>query len=147
MFTVQSLFLAGLFLLGNIYMSRSAASRGEASPGALRIMRLATIGIAILGVLIIIPPQLPLGSMTPWKYLSLAGFVLLSGTTLVLYLRSSSTFSWGRVQAGSQWALAGLAIVAVLMMITMGIIRSSARGDDSIVGRLPSQPPPHILSR
>ena len=136
LFLVQSFFLAVAFLLGNIYLTQTANARAKLGAGARAWMRWATVAIALLGVLLVIPQQFPLGTMSPWKYLGLAGFLVFGGTTLFLYLRAMPTFTWGNARAGSQWALVAAAVVAILLFTTMGVIRTTARGGEPIVGPL-----------
>lgn len=139
MFLVQSFFLGAVIFLGNTYLAL-AVRRGELQSGPVSWMRYSLWAIAILVLLLILPQQIPLGLMTPWKYIALGGLIVLSVTNLVLYLRARRTFVWGRAGRAPHLALvlAGIAIMA--LMITMGTIREGARGSDLIYEHLfPSQ--------
>ncbi len=135
MFLVQTFLLGALLFLGNLYFSR-AIHRGQPGARAAVWTGRSLWLIALLALLAIIPKEWPLGQMTPWKYLSLAGLALLSVANLAIYLRNRHTFVWGRAGRDSQAALVALGIVAVALMVTMGVIRESARGSDLIYKRL-----------
>jgi hypothetical protein len=92
--------------------------------------------VGLLTLLGVVPQQVPLGLMTPWKYISLVGMDFITIINLVLYLRVSPNFRWGKVGRGSQLALISIGIVIAALMITMGIIRASARGSYTIYGRM-----------
>lgn len=139
LFILQSFLLAGVFVVGSFYLWQAAAGRGTLDDDSARWMKRATwLGLA-LGALLVIPKELPLGAMTPWKYLALAGLVATSGHNLYRYLRASSTFVWGRAGSASHLALAAVAVLAVAVLVVMGVIRSTARGDDLIYERLPRE--------
>jgi cytochrome bd ubiquinol oxidase subunit I len=135
MFVPQMLFFGGTLLLANVYLA-SAVRRGDgASPWPRRLVWIA-LASAILGI---IPPSLPLGLM-PFKYVALLGLFVASIVNLVIYLRAGRRFSWGRAPRGSATALAALSVTVVLLIVTMGVIRTSARGGDPIYQRMsPSQ--------
>lgn len=137
MFLVQQFFFGIALLLGNLYMF--LARRRAGSDGRGRSwMRLSIWLILILALLAIVPREWPLGQMSPWKYLSLGGGILLTAINLVLYLGSRGRFAWGMAGAGAQAALAATAVTIALLMITMGTIRESSRGGDLIYHRLGS---------
>ena len=103
-------------------------------------MRNSLWAVGILALLAIVPKEWPLGQMMPWKYVALAGLVLISFINLLLYLGGRSSFVWGKADSRAQVALAILGVVIIALMVTMGVIRTSARGSDPIYNRLgPSQ--------
>lgn len=133
LFLVQTFFLGATFFMGNVYLTL-AIRRGSPGPRTANWLRGSLWAIGLLALLGIVPSGWPLGQMMPWKYVSLAGLVLLSAVNLGLYLRARGSFVWGRAGRGSQMALAALGVTIVALIVTMGIIRESARGRDLIYG-------------
>lgn len=136
LFLIQSILFGATFFSAALYMARSALTRAEPRGFTRALLRWAPWGMLAATVLIAIPRQLPLGAMVPWKFISLSVFVVLGAAVLIAYLRLHRSFTWGQVTRGSQWALLAAATAVVLLMITMGVIRSSARGGDLINERL-----------
>ncbi len=137
MFLVQQFFFGLVLLLGNLYLAL-AVRRSERRVQGRSWMTSSLWLIGVLALLAIVPKEWPLGQMTPWKYISLGGGILLTLINLVLYLRSRGGFTWGRSGTGAQAALAATALSLVLLLITMGTIRESARGSDLIYHRVGS---------
>ncbi|MHB1134024.1 MAG: cytochrome ubiquinol oxidase subunit I [Chloroflexota bacterium] len=137
LFWLQSALLGLVFLLGNLYMGSAATSRGQPGARAAAWLRWSTLAVLLLALLLIVPRGWPLGNMSPWKYLALAGLVGVSGVTLVVYLLQSRRFVWGRAGRFSHLSLLGLAGAIVALLVTMGVIREAARGADLITDRLP----------
>jgi hypothetical protein len=135
MFVPQMLFFGATLLLANIYLA-SATRRGDGASAWPRRLVWIALASAIFGI---IPPSLPLGRMM-FKYIALLGLFGASVANLVLYLRAGRRFVWGQAPRSSATALAALSVVVVLLIITMGVIRTSARGGDPIYQRMhPSQ--------
>ncbi|MGE5617863.1 MAG: hypothetical protein ACM3US_01250 [Sphingomonadaceae bacterium] len=135
MFLVQTALFGTLLFLGNLYLV-FAVQRGNPGAGVVSWMRNSLWAIGLLVLLGTIPKEWPLGTMTPWKYISLGGLVLLSALNLALYWRSRRDFVWGRSGTGAQVTAVLLGVAIVALIVTMGIIRSSARGDYLIYDRL-----------
>ncbi len=136
MFLAQAFFLDAVLFLGNVYLSLSVRRRGKPDRKSASWMEKSLWVIAILALLLIVPKELPLGQMMPWKYISLAGLVALTAVNLGLYLRERRCFHWGTGGRGLQLALALIGVSIVALMVTMGVIRSSARGGYPIYGQM-----------
>jgi len=137
LFLVQ-IFLFGLvLLLANGYLAISARERSPTSSRGLRFMRGSLAALAFCVLLASVPRGWPLGAMKPWKYLALAGLVVLTATNLVLYVRLRGRFVWGRAGRSSKALLALTAAATVALLVTMGVIGSTARQGWLIYGRLP----------
>jgi cytochrome bd ubiquinol oxidase subunit I len=135
MFLVQQFFLGSVLIFGNLYLS-SGMKRAKQQGSAAVWMRYSVIALAALTILAIIPKEYPFGQMYPWKYISLAGFIVLTLANLVLYIRAGRDFEWGKVGRGSQAALLMVTVTIMALMITMGTIRESARGGDLIFHKM-----------
>ncbi len=135
MFLIQTFLFGSVLFLGNLYMVR-AIRRGNPEPGTLSWMRNSLWAVGLLALLAVIPKEWPLGAMRPWKYIGIGGSVLLSLINLGLYWRARRGFVWGRSGNGAQVAAVLLGAAIVALIVTMGIIRSSARGDYLIYDRL-----------
>ncbi|MHB1161586.1 MAG: cytochrome ubiquinol oxidase subunit I [Chloroflexota bacterium] len=135
MFLVQTFLFGSVLFLGNLYLA-SAIHRGNPGPGATAWMRNSLWAIGLLALLATIPKEWPLGAMSPWKYIGLGGLVLLSLINMGLYWRARRGFVWGSSGNGAQVAAVLLGAAIVALIVTMGIIRSSARGDYLIYDRL-----------
>jgi len=133
LFLVQGFFLGAVLFLGNLYLALSIR-RGNSSPQAATRMWTFVWIIGALVLLLLVPKEVPLGQMRPWKYMALGGLVLFSFVNLVLYFRERRTFTWGSGGRGLRWALAITGLSIVFLMITMGVIRESARGSYLIYG-------------
>lgn len=132
---VQGFFFGGALFLANLYFLL-ALRRGRPDRRAQSWIRTSVIAVGILALLLIVPKEWPLGQMMPWKYISLTGMVSFSAVSVAFYWRCRPSFAWG---AGGRWtryslALTGIALVALL--VTMGVIRTSARGEYVIYGRM-----------
>jgi cytochrome bd-type quinol oxidase subunit 1 len=136
MFQLQIGLLGGTFLLSNLYMYLNTP-RGEQRLGSIRWMRYLLWINALLIGLAVLPSTVPLGRMNPWKYMALAGFILLTAGNLTIYLRSRRGSVWGTGGRQSHAVLAALGVVVVALFVTMGIIRSSARGNWVIYEKMP----------
>ncbi|MCL5025942.1 MAG: hypothetical protein M1531_05545 [Chloroflexi bacterium] len=145
MFLVQMFFIGVVLFSGNYYLA-TAMRRGNPGPGVLDWARNSLWAIGVLALLGIVPKELPLGQMMPWKYISLLGIGLLTIVNLTLYLRAEADFAWGRVSRGSQAALVVVGVAIVALMVTMGVIRESARGSDLIYKRMPASQSQEIPS-
>ncbi len=136
MFRIQTLLVGVGLFLANYYLmttlSRMEGSGQRSAQGRRPFLWL----VAILALLAIVPKEWPLGQMMPWKYIALVGLVIVTAFNLAIYLRNMPAFVWGKVGAGPQVALIALGVGIVALMITMGVIRESARGGDLIYKRL-----------
>lgn len=135
MFLVQAFLFGAVLFLGNLYLAL-ALKRASPTPKGVAWARNSIWAIGLLVVLGVVPKEWPLGQMTPWKYISLAGLVLLSFVNLLRYVRARRGFIWGKVGRGSQTALAIIGVAIVALMVIMGTIREGARGSDLIYRRL-----------
>lgn len=135
MWLVQGFFFGAVLFLGNLYIL-SAVRRGRPERSSVAWMRRSLLAVGILALLLIVPKEWPLGQMMPWKYISLAGLVLFSALSLVLYLRARPSFVWGSGGRLPALTLAAAGIALVALMVTMGVIREGARGGDLIYGRM-----------
>ncbi|MCL5961922.1 MAG: cytochrome ubiquinol oxidase subunit I [Chloroflexi bacterium] len=135
MFLVQGFFFGAVLFLGNVYMALSIR-RGKPGKWTVTWMRNSAWAIGILALLLIVPKGWPLGQMMPWKYISLFGLVLFSLVNVALYRRVRRDFAWGSGGRELQVAMAIVGIAIVALMVTMGIIRTSARGSYVIYGQM-----------
>jgi cytochrome d ubiquinol oxidase subunit I len=78
----------------------------------------------------------PLAAMIPWKILALIAYSLLAIAGVVWYLRGLPGVIWGHARRGEQRLLYLMAVLAVLMMITMGFIRENGREPFLISGEI-----------
>ena len=145
LFLLQGGLLGLVLFLGDLYFV-FAMRRGNPSP-AMRTWLWVSLGlIALLTGLLMVPSGFPLGLMFPWKYISLAGMPLIVLTNLVLYLRARRSFQWGvsdRKAPQVAMLLVGVSIMALL--VTMGVIRESARGSYLIFGVMPANEAQQII--
>jgi cytochrome bd-type quinol oxidase subunit 1 len=133
---VQSFFYAAVIFFGNLYFTLSTQHSNPSSRATIW-MRRSLWALAALGLLLIVPKELPLGQMKPWKYIALAGLVLLSAVNLRLFLKTPRRLARDVVGAGSRLSLILVGVAVIALLITMGIIRSTARGPFLIYDRLP----------
>lgn len=131
LFLVQIGLVGITFLLGNLYMFLGLR-RGNQDSSVISWMRISLWLLVLLVALGIIPKELPLGTMRPWKYISLGGFMVLTIVNLILYLRARRSFSWGLEYWQARATMLGIGITIVATIVVMGIIRESARGPDPI---------------
>ncbi len=118
--------LGGVIFLGNLYMLLGM-QRGAPRPAAMTWMRISLVLLALATGLAVLPKDVPLGTMNPWKYIAMAVYVSITLINLVIYCRARSTFTWGGASR-RRWAV--LALMGGLIMalfVTMGTIRESAR--------------------
>jgi len=134
LFLTQTLLFNLTLLLASLYLAMTV-TRGDASRLTVVWMRRFTIVILLLTVLGFVPQQWPLGAMRPWKYISIGGTWVLAAASLILYLKTSHTFVFGRISKGSQAVLVAVGVIIVALIINMGVIRESARGSYLIYGQ------------
>lgn len=135
LFLLQMLFFGATLTLGSLYLARSI-DRAETRPSGASWIARSVIILAVLTVIGIIPKGLPLGLMT-FKYIVLLAMMTITVVNLVIYNRARPALAWGKISRSGAWALIGTSITIILLLITMGIIRSNARGNDEpIHGRL-----------
>ena len=135
MFLLQIGLLGAVFFFGNLYLASMMSAPGDRgrTRGWIRASVWVIVALTLLGL---IPKEFPLGQMYPWKYIVLAGFVLVTAVNLIVYLRARRQLELGRAGGVGRVALAGLAVAIVALFMLMGTIRASARGDDLIYKRL-----------
>ncbi|HEX2924564.1 MAG TPA: cytochrome ubiquinol oxidase subunit I [Chloroflexota bacterium] len=136
MFRIQIGLLGTTFLLSNLYIYLNAP-RDRINAGQLSWMRYSLWVNALLIGLAVLPKDVPLGQMRPWKYIALAGYILLLLINLITYLRARSGAAWVASGRRSYAVLAALGVVVVALFVMMGIIRTSARGNWLIYERMP----------
>lgn len=141
LFLIQIGLLGAIFFLISLYL---VVSLPTPTDGARRVrtrtwLRWSLLVLALALLLAVIPKELPLGQMRPWKYIALYVFGLVTIANLVLYWRERR--QGGPVPGGWQRpaVLVALGLAAVAIFVTMGIIRESARGDWLIYQKMPPE--------
>ncbi|MCL4532223.1 MAG: hypothetical protein M1582_03390, partial [Actinobacteria bacterium] len=135
MFRVQIGLLGTAFFLGDLYMLLGLR-RGDPGARTVAWMRYSLVAVALLTGLAVLPPTVPLGQMDPWKFIAMAGFILVTAVDGYLYLKVRRTFRWGQAAWQARATLGALAVVMVALFVIMGIIRESARGPWLINGQM-----------
>jgi len=118
--------LGGVFFFGNLYMLLGMG-RGTPSTAAIRWMRLSLVLLAMAIGLAVLPKDVPLGTMNPWKYVALATYMLVTIINLAIYLPSRRAFVWIRQSRLTWITLAFIGALIMALFITMGSIRETAR--------------------
>ena len=144
MFQIQIGLVGAVFFLGSLYM-HFGLRRGEPGRWSQRWMKCSLWVLPLFIGLAVLPHSVPLGTMRPWKYLALAGYILTTVINLVLYFRARRSFVWAEARPRSQMTLAALGVVLVALFAIMGVIRESARGTDPIYNIMPSEQSQEIL--
>jgi hypothetical protein len=87
--------------------------------------------------------------MRPWKYIALTGLFGFGLVAVLAYLQGARDgLNWGAGGYAAQRALVTTGILAVSMMVTMGIIRETAKLPGLIYGQMNSEQqiiPPEIV--
>ncbi len=118
--------LGGVIFFGNLYLLLGM-ERGTPRPGVMTWMKVSLVLLALDIGLAVLPKDVPLGPMFPWKYIALAAYMLITMINLVIYIRARRTFRW-EIQDRRRWAvLAFIGGLIMALMVTMGTIRESAR--------------------
>jgi cytochrome bd-type quinol oxidase subunit 1 len=126
MWLVQSALLVILICGSNLYFLISRAPR----PG-LPI----TVAVMLLGLAALIPAGIIPHSMYGVRYLFLAGALLLSVVHFWLW-RGTSVAAGVDLRRSGRVVLAVTGVTAMLLFLFMGVIRTTARGDYTIYGKL-----------
>jgi hypothetical protein len=147
LFDLVALLYSLMIVFGAIYMARTV---GWTKDGSSRIvLPAAVVIVAMAGALFAMPYHLqhipflsaldpttvnPLGKMQPYKYFAIAALVSFGLLAWLYYVRSFvGSSSWSREEIHSlmdrvrPMLLIGLAICAMLTMLTMGWVRETAR--------------------
>jgi cytochrome bd-type quinol oxidase subunit 1 len=134
-FLLQLLLVGTVLLLGNLYFALAIARAGEARSRLRHWLRLSLLAFVLFFLLVLLPRA---GAPGWLRYvgLGLAGAVSLAN--LVLYLRARRDFVWGTAPRSASVALVLLGLVAISLLVTMGVLRTRARGPWLINERLPS---------
>jgi len=151
LFLIQVMLLTALFFFSAVYITaQMRKARARNARAALVLMLL----LLFFGGWLCLPPHWSpnllgldlsflgqLGSMNPWKYVSLAGLTLSGFLMFGAYL--------GSIQSGLKWGARGivphvvlliLGLLVVGMMFDMGLIREESRRPFLIYGRMYIQP-------
>ena len=118
--------LGGVIFFGNLYMLLGMG-RGAPRVAVITWMKVSLVVLALDIGLAVLPKDVPLGLMNPWKYIALAIYMLITLINLVLYLRARRTFVWSRRSRMSWAALAFIGALIMALFVTMGSIRETAR--------------------
>lgn len=118
--------LGGVIFFGNLYMLLGMR-RGIPRPAVITWMKVSLVLLALDIGLAVLPKDVPLGLMNPWKYVALATYMLITLANLVIYIRARSTFTWGRRSRLSWATLAFIGGLIMALFVTMGSIRETAR--------------------
>lgn len=136
MFLFQMLFFGATLVLANVYFGLATRQASDAGRDP-RPLLVAVLAFAFLGI---VPREVPVIGAMSFKYVALLGLFGLTLANLVSYLRASRLFTWEPLGRRRAAATSLIAVTIFLLMVTMGVIRSSARGGDPIHGRmLPGQ--------
>jgi cytochrome bd-type quinol oxidase subunit 1 len=148
LFDLVALLYSLLVLLGSLYIWRNVRTGNIEGGTARSVLPASLLVVAAAGLVFSLPYQLqhipglhaltdrvinPLGKMQPNKYFAIAFLVIFGLLNWVYFLRSfAARFPWWKAAEGGpdRWSprfLIALSLCAVLMMVTMGWARESAR--------------------
>ncbi|MGC3974493.1 MAG: hypothetical protein QM771_08950 [Nitrospira sp.] len=151
LFDLVAVLYSALVLFGSLYIWRSGRATSASDEGgtARRALPISLLVLAVAGVILSQPYQLqhipgmqiltdrlinPLGKMQPNKYFALAFLVVFGLMNWLIFFRSyANRFPWWQGQSGtgkessSPALLITLSLCAMLMMLTMGWARETAR--------------------
>ncbi|ULA58700.1 MAG: conserved membrane protein of unknown function [Nitrospira sp.] len=151
LFDLVAVLYSALVLFGSLYIWRSvrAMSTNDEGGTARRALPISLLVLAVAGLILSQPYQLqhipgmqvltdrlinPLGKMQPNKYFALAFLVVFGLMNWLFFFRSfADRFPWWQGQSGTEkersspGLLITLSLCAMLMMLTMGWARETAR--------------------
>jgi hypothetical protein len=125
---VQSVFLALLLVGSNLYFVLSRAPRSGASTAVAAL-------VMALGILSVLPAGVIPRDFFWVRYLFLALAMVLSLGHFIAWRRAGRRPQPDLRRSG-RWVLGATGVTAMLLFLLMGVIRTSARGDYAINGRL-----------
>jgi cytochrome d ubiquinol oxidase subunit I len=145
-FQLLVFFIGLTFVLSGYYMWRRLARAGK-DVRWLRRFTLALVFFWLLGSIpyyvgpdaerMWVPWTIPLGAMRPWKYIALIGLFGFGVAAVLAYLQGARDgLNWGGGGRIAGRTLITTGILAVSMMVTMGIVRETARLPGQIYGQM-----------
>jgi cytochrome bd ubiquinol oxidase subunit I len=158
MFQLQVFFFGMTIFFASLYMYRRLKVSGNPTYGLKWITALVALFWLLGSIPYYIGPgaeqmwvswTIPLGAMRPWKYIALGGMSFFGLVAILAYLQSARDgLNWGASGRIPQRALITVGILGLFMMMTMGIIRETAKMPGVIYGIMNSQEqllPPQIV--
>ncbi|MGI5861037.1 MAG: cytochrome ubiquinol oxidase subunit I [Myxococcales bacterium] len=124
LFLLQLALFGSVLFLANLYFAFAMERGARAQRRTARWLRLSLAGFVAFVALVLLARVPGLGAL---RYFGLGLFVALTVANYALYWRARRNFRWGNVGRGPPALLLALGLLTVCLLVTMGVIRSSAR--------------------